>query len=284
MKGTDVEAQVPFYVKESIVPFYNKAGKLISMGLATADLRNTPAALAAGQAGVGSHTFKAGQEFTISIKGVGWTQLDNTLGVTYDNSYIGYSCGFNSNGYMVVHLKATGGPGTHLIDLYPMLYSLSPSFATTPYGMVPTSRSGSDYPGLALGYQVPSSTSRSRSSSRRRLGGRRPRPLGGRGRDAYEPRRRAAAATSNARRAGPSRSAEAGRARRRVEQHAEGEPDAELLEPGDAPQREAPERAHHDERGGAHDPAGARHALEDRLRVSAPASCASRTRETMKTS
>ena len=155
MNGNVVEAQVPFYVKESIVPFFNKAGKLISRGLATANNTNTAAALAAGQSGVGSHTFKQGQEFTISIKGVGWTQLDNTLGVDYDNSYIGYSCGFNSNGYMVVHLRATGAPGTHLIDLYPMLYSLSPSFASTPYGMVPVLSSSRDFPGLALGYQVP---------------------------------------------------------------------------------------------------------------------------------
>ena len=153
--GTTIEAQVPFYVKESIVPFYNAAGKLVSMGLATANDTDTPAAIAAGQSGVGSHTFKDGQEFTISIKGVGWTQLDNTLGVDYDNSYIGYSCGFNSNGYMVVHLKAIGAPGTHLIDLYPMLYSLSPSFASTPYGMVPMLSSNRDFPGLALGYQVP---------------------------------------------------------------------------------------------------------------------------------
>jgi len=156
MNGTTIEAQVPFYVKESIVPFTNSSGKVISEGLATANLSNSAAALAAGQSGVGSHTFKDGQEFTISIKGVGWTQLDNTLGVDYDNSYIGYSCGFNSNGYMVVHLKAIGAPGTHIIDLFPMLYSLSPSFASTPYGMVPDLSSNRDYPGLALGYQVPS--------------------------------------------------------------------------------------------------------------------------------
>lgn len=154
--GATVEAQVPFYVKESIVPFQNAAGKVVSMGVARADDSNTPAALATGQAGTGTYTFKQGQEFTISIKGVGWTQLDNTLGVDYDNSYMGYGCGFNSNGYMVVHLKATGGPGIHLIDLYPMLYSLSPSFASTPYGMVPLLSAGRDYPGLALGYQVPS--------------------------------------------------------------------------------------------------------------------------------
>ena len=153
MDGTTLEAQVPFYIKESIVPILNGSGQVSSMGLATAD--NSVANLASGGAGTGTNTFKEGQEFTISIKGVGWTQLDNTLGVDYDNSYMGYGCGFNSNGYMVIHLRATGGPGTHIIDLYPMLYSLSPSFANTPYGMVPVLTYARDYPGLALGYHVP---------------------------------------------------------------------------------------------------------------------------------
>jgi hypothetical protein len=169
MNGSTLEAQAPFYVKESIVPFYNKAGKLLSEGTATANDYTAPlnnptaaqtaralAAFETGQSGTGTQTFKENQEFTISIKGVGWTQLDNTLGVEYDNSYMGYGCGFNSNGYMVVHLHATGGVGTHIIDLYPMLYSLSPSYANTPYGMVPDLSANRDYPGLALGYQVPS--------------------------------------------------------------------------------------------------------------------------------
>jgi hypothetical protein len=119
-------AQVPFYVMESIV------GK-----------------------GVSSIVVKEGQSFTIHLKGVGWTQLDNTVGVDYDNSYMGYGCGFNSNGDVLLHLRATGGPGTHLIDLYPMLYSLSPSFANTPYGMVPVLTYARDEPGLALGYHLP---------------------------------------------------------------------------------------------------------------------------------
>jgi hypothetical protein len=119
-------AQVPYYVEESVV----------------------------GQ-GVSSLVVKEGQSFTIHLKGVGWTQLDNTVGVDYDNSYIGYGCGFNSNGDVVLHLNATGGPGVHLIDMYPMLYSLSPSFASTPYGMVPVLTYARDYPGLALGYHMP---------------------------------------------------------------------------------------------------------------------------------
>ncbi len=119
-------AEVPFYVMESIV------GK-----------------------GLSSVVVKEGQPFTIHLEGVGWTQLDNTVTVDYDNSYIGYGCGFNSNGDVLLHLNATGGPGTHLIDLYPMLYSLSPSFASTPYGMVPVLTYAQDDPGLALGYHLP---------------------------------------------------------------------------------------------------------------------------------
>ncbi|HTW10801.1 MAG TPA: hypothetical protein VME46_25100, partial [Acidimicrobiales bacterium] len=126
LQGGHLVGQVPFYVKESVV----------------------------GQ-GVSSIVVKEGAPFTIHLKGVGWTQLDNTVGVDYDNSYMGYGCGFNSNGDVLLHLYAAGGPGTHLIDLYPMLYSLSPSFANTPYGMVPLLTYARDDPGLALGYQLP---------------------------------------------------------------------------------------------------------------------------------
>jgi hypothetical protein len=152
--GSLVESQVPFYVNESIMPFYNKAGKLMSMGVGTADDSVAKANEVGAQVGTGTYTFKEGQEFTISILGVGWTQLDNTLAVDYDNSYIGYGCGFHSNGYMAVHLTATGGPGIHIIDLYPLLYSVSPNEGTY-YGMVPLLSANHDDPGLALGYQVP---------------------------------------------------------------------------------------------------------------------------------
>ena len=152
--GSLVEVQVPFYVKESFMAFHNKAGKLLSLGVATADDSAAKANEVGGQVGTGTYTFKEGQEFTISILGVGWTQLDNTLAVDYDNSYVGYGCGFHSNGYMAVHLTATGGPGIHIIDLYPLLYSVSPNLATY-YGMVPLLSGNHDDPGLALGYQVP---------------------------------------------------------------------------------------------------------------------------------
>ncbi|HUV57581.1 MAG TPA: hypothetical protein VMV96_02115 [Acidimicrobiales bacterium] len=161
LNGTSVEAQVPFYVKVSLVPFKNKAGKVISLGTATANncakctSDQKLAAIAAGNSGTGATSFKQGQEFTISVKGVGWTQMDNTMAVDYDNGYVGYGCGFNSNGYMVIHMFATGAPGIHLIDLYPQMYSWQPSFANAPYGMSPMLSYQRDDPGLALGYQMP---------------------------------------------------------------------------------------------------------------------------------
>jgi len=126
VQGGKIWAQEPFYVHASIVA-----------------------------KGVSSTAVKEGQDVSVEIKGVGWTQLDNTFAVDYDNSYIGYACGFNSNGTVILHLYATGGPGTHLIDLYPMLYTLSPSFAKAEYGMVPVLTYAQDEPGLALGYQLP---------------------------------------------------------------------------------------------------------------------------------
>ena len=154
-QGDSIEAQALFYVKESIMPFLDKNGKTIGMGLAKADLSGSAEAFATGGAGTPTNKFKEGEEFTISIKGVGWTQFDNTLAVTYDNSYIGYGCGFNSNGYLVVHLKALGGVGTHIIDLRPLLYTQQPSFGNTPYGMAPVLTFDRDFPGLAAGYQIP---------------------------------------------------------------------------------------------------------------------------------
>jgi hypothetical protein len=124
MQGNKVQAQVPYFVRRSVV-------------------------------GISSLKLKAGQPFTIHLKGVGWTQLDNTIAVDYDNSYVGYGCGFNSNGDVVLNLVATGVPGTHLVDMYPLLYTQQPSYANTPYGMVPVLTYARDVPGLALGYQLP---------------------------------------------------------------------------------------------------------------------------------
>jgi hypothetical protein len=63
-----------------------------------------------------------GTRVTIHLKGVGWTEYDNLYVATYDNAYMGYVCGFNSAGDVVINFYATGAPGTHIIDLYPGIY------------------------------------------------------------------------------------------------------------------------------------------------------------------
>jgi hypothetical protein len=64
----------------------------------------------------------AGTPVTIHLKGVGWTEYDNIYVATYDNAYMGYACGFNSHGDVVINFTASGEPGPHLIDLYPGIY------------------------------------------------------------------------------------------------------------------------------------------------------------------
>jgi hypothetical protein len=64
----------------------------------------------------------AGTPVTIHLKGVGWTEYDNIYVATYDNRYMGYVCGFNSQGDVVMNFTAAGEPGQHLIDLYPGIY------------------------------------------------------------------------------------------------------------------------------------------------------------------
>ena len=66
MQAGKVMAQVPYFVKRNFV----KAPKVV----------------------------KAGQPFIVELKGVGWTQLDNTTAVTYDNAYIGYAAGSTRTG------------------------------------------------------------------------------------------------------------------------------------------------------------------------------------------
>ena len=89
---------------------------------------------------------KVGDPFTIQIKGVGWTELDNTLAVSYDNAVLGYACGFNSNGDVTINLVATGQPGTHLIDLYPGIYQGPPTEPQQLYRL-PQLTYADDHPG-----------------------------------------------------------------------------------------------------------------------------------------
>ena len=96
---------------------------------------------------------KVGETFAVQIKGGGWTELDNTVAVTYDNASIGYACAFNSNGDVTMNLVASGHPGTHLIDIYPAIYKGKdrvPLNYQTPFLTY-----ARDFPALALGYRLP---------------------------------------------------------------------------------------------------------------------------------
>ena len=76
--------------------------------------------------GISRTSGPVGMPVTIHLKGVGWTEYDNIYVATYDNSYMGYACGFNSQGDVVINFHATGAPGIHIIDLYPGIYQGPP--------------------------------------------------------------------------------------------------------------------------------------------------------------
>jgi hypothetical protein len=88
----------------------------------------------------------AGTPVTIHLKGVGWTEYDNMYAATYDNSLMGYACGFNSQGDVTFTFRAAGEPGTHLIDLFPGIYQGPPTETQLLYRM-PQLTYAEDHPG-----------------------------------------------------------------------------------------------------------------------------------------
>ncbi len=101
---------------------------------------------------VSARQVEAGETVTLHLKGIGWTELDNGFAMTYDNAHIGYACGFNSNGDVVIQVLATGAPGTHLIDLYPMVYAGQDA---KDWYWAPVLTYADDFPALGLGYRLP---------------------------------------------------------------------------------------------------------------------------------
>ncbi len=88
----------------------------------------------------------AGTPVTIHLKGVGWTEYDNLYAATYDNAYMGYVCGFNSQGDVTFTFKAAGEPGMHVIDLFPGIYEGPPTETQLLYRM-PQLTYADDHPG-----------------------------------------------------------------------------------------------------------------------------------------
>jgi hypothetical protein len=63
-----------------------------------------------------------GTKIQIVLQGVGWNHNTNVAAFDYDNSYVGYGCGFNSGGNVTFTIMATGAPGIHTIDVYPSVW------------------------------------------------------------------------------------------------------------------------------------------------------------------
>lgn len=90
-----------------------------------------------------------GTDIHIQVKGVGWTETANIYTVVYDNAYIGYVCGFTTQGTVNIYLKATGDPGWHFIDLYPSIYKGQEPLGSTTFRM-PQLTYAADHPGERL--------------------------------------------------------------------------------------------------------------------------------------
>jgi hypothetical protein len=112
----------------------------------------------------------AGTPVTIHLKGVGWTEYDNIYVATYDNAYMGYACGFNSQGDVVINFTAAGQAGEHLIDLYPGIYegpSTEPQqLYRTPQLTYADDHPGNKIPALRFTFEVVPPTGRHISSSK----------------------------------------------------------------------------------------------------------------------
>jgi hypothetical protein len=63
-----------------------------------------------------------GTVIQVIMHGVGYNFNTNIAAVDYDNSYIGYGCGFNSGGNVTITIVASGEPGIHTIDVFPSVW------------------------------------------------------------------------------------------------------------------------------------------------------------------
>ncbi|MDX1619347.1 MAG: hypothetical protein R3320_00050 [Nitriliruptorales bacterium] len=90
-----------------------------------------------------------GTDLALHLTGVGWTETANIYTIVYDNTYVGYACGFNTQGDVLVHLKATGEPGWHFIELYPAIYKGEETRGRNNF-RIPQLTAADDHPGEDL--------------------------------------------------------------------------------------------------------------------------------------
>jgi hypothetical protein len=139
-------------------------------GLHTLTLKNGDEAVARAHFAIETSIVKmtptsgpAGTQVSIHLKGVGWTEYDNIYAATYDNAYMGYACGFNSQGDVVINFAAAGAPGAHVIDLYPGIYQGPPTepqqFYRLPQLTYADDHPGNKIPALHFTFEVTSGPS-----------------------------------------------------------------------------------------------------------------------------
>jgi hypothetical protein len=99
---------------------------------------------------------RVGEAFSIKLDGSGYQDLDNGWGVVYNNTFMGYACGFTARGPVTLHFVASGSPGTHLIDLYPLVFRGINGTGEEPWPYQhPHLNALEDHPGLGLGMRLP---------------------------------------------------------------------------------------------------------------------------------
>lgn len=100
---------------------------------------------------------EVGTKLWITIKGSGWTEFDNAYAVTYDNAFIGYACGFNSQGTIKLPIMVSGEPGYHLIDIYPTIYKgqqIQPNYYLNPQLTYLEDHPGTNIPPIRIMIEV----------------------------------------------------------------------------------------------------------------------------------
>jgi hypothetical protein len=80
-----------------------------------------------------------GTTIEFELSGVGWPVYENAPYFLYDNKPLGYVCGLTDDdggGIVRLELPATGDPGWHFIDVYPMIFEMQqdePDFELRPH-------------------------------------------------------------------------------------------------------------------------------------------------------
>jgi hypothetical protein len=139
--GPDGTLEIPITVPEDL-------GGLHELSLRAGDQRlaRTHFVIETSVVSISPLSGPAGTPVTIHLKGVGWTEYDNIYVATYDNAYMGYACGFNSQGDVVINFTASGAPGLHIIDLYPGIYQ-GPATEAQQLYRLPQLTYADDHPG-----------------------------------------------------------------------------------------------------------------------------------------